>query len=171
MIISLVGYMGSGKSTVGKLLADALGYDFIDLDDEITRINGQSIEQIFKVKGEIKFRKIEHEVLKSVLNIDNLVLALGGGTPVYYNNMDLINENSVSFYLRMNPVELSERLIKEKEHRPLIKHLNDEDLIEFIAKHLFERNLFYDRAKYTLSGAGEAVQVKDKIIGLLLKVN
>src|SRR5690606_7293016 len=125
MKITLLGYMGSGKSTMGNQLATDLGFDFIDLDQYIESKENTNISGLFKNLGEIKFRKIEHERLKEVLNLPkNTVIALGGGTPVYYNNMDLINEHSHSVYLRLSPVQLFERLKNDKANRPLIHRIN-----------------------------------------------
>lgn len=147
MKISILGYMGSGKSTIGKDLAFQLGLDFIDLDAFIETKESKSIIELFSSLGEIKFRKIEHEALSEILNSKkNIILAVGGGTPVYYNNMEIINNESTSIYLRLTPNELSNRLQKEKEKRPLISHIKNEDLPEFVAKHLFERRNFYEQA-------------------------
>ena len=152
MIISLAGYMGSGKSHISKLLSDKLNFKLIDLDKEIMKKNNQTVAEIFKNRGEIYFRKQERELLEEILATENnAVLSLGGGTPAYYNNMDVIHQNSVSFYLRANVGTLSERLKKQKSKRPLIANIPDEDLPEFIAKHLFERNIFYTKAQFTIS--------------------
>lgn len=147
MKISILGYMGSGKSTIGKDLAFQLGFDFLDLDNFIEEKESKSITELFHSLGEIKFRKIEHETLSKTLNSKkNIILAVGGGTPVYYNNMEIINNESTSIYLRLTPNELSNRLQKEKEKRPLISHIRNGDLSEFVAKHLFERGNFYEQA-------------------------
>ena len=147
MKITLLGYMASGKSTIGSQLATDLGFDFIDLDQYIESKENTSIYELIKKTGEIKFRKIEHQALKEILNLPkNTVIALGGGTPVYYNNMELISENSKTVYLRLSPSELSRRLENEKEKRPLIAHIDNENLTEFIAKHLFERRPFYEKS-------------------------
>lgn len=150
MIISLLGYMGSGKSTVGKCLAKILNISFIDLDEYISVQEKKSIQEIFSMYGEIYFRTKENYYLNELLNGDNIVLSLGGGTPIYHNNMDKITNKSLSFYLKMNSSELAERLRKEKEQRPLISHLEDESLPEFIAKHLFERSSFYESAAHKI---------------------
>ncbi|GGE42833.1 shikimate kinase [Psychroflexus planctonicus] len=154
MKIVLLGYMSSGKSSVGKELAKHLQIQFVDLDHYIETKLQMNISEIFQQKGEIFFRKIENECLKEVLDNsehENLVLALGGGTPCYYNNMELINqqENTTSFYLKQNIQTLLERLWEEKESRPLISHYQDLfGLEEFIRKHLFERQFFYLQAKH-----------------------
>ncbi|MFK7832588.1 MAG: shikimate kinase [Winogradskyella sp.] len=154
MIIVLIGYMGSGKSTIGKELATALNYDFIDLDDYISDKEQITIPYLFKTKGEIYFRKKETEYLQTIIeSSDNLVLALGGGTPCYGNNMDVLKRTSqlVSIYLKLSIPLLAERLFLEREERPLISYLNSkEDLIEFIGKHLFERSYYYSKAEFTL---------------------
>ncbi|MFC7346322.1 shikimate kinase [Chryseobacterium zhengzhouense] len=152
MIISLIGYMGSGKSHISKILSDKINFKLIDLDKEISWRNKLTIPEIFEKKGEIYFRKLERETLEEILATrENIVLSLGGGTPVYYNNMEIINHNSKSIFLRASISTLVERLSKQKEKRPLIAKITDEDLPEFIAKHLFERNIFYSKAQFSIS--------------------
>ncbi len=151
MIISLVGYMGSGKSHISKILSEKINFKLIDLDKEIARRNKSTIPEIFEKKGEIYFRKLEREALEEILaSEENVILSLGGGTPVYYNNMEIINHNSKSVFLRASVGTLSERLLKQKEKRPLIAKISDENLPEFIAKHLFERNDFYNKAQVSV---------------------
>ncbi|MCO6565009.1 MAG: AAA family ATPase [Apibacter sp.] len=150
MIISLLGYMGCGKSTIGKSLAKVLLLPFTDLDNYISFHEKKTVQQIFSEHGEIHFRKKEKYYLNELINQNNVILSLGGGTPIYYDNMKLITDKSISFYLKMSPSELYERLITEKKHRPLISHLNDESLKEFIAKHLFERSAFYEQAEHII---------------------
>jgi shikimate kinase len=152
MIISLVGYMGSGKSHISKILSEKINFKLIDLDKEISRRNKLTIPEIFEKKGEIHFRKLEREALEEILATqENIILSLGGGTPVYYNNMEIINHNSKSVFLRASIATLSERLSKQKEKRPLIANISDENLPEFIAKHLFERNEFYSKAQFNIN--------------------
>ncbi|MCS3529919.1 shikimate kinase [Chryseobacterium sp. JUb7] len=152
MIISLVGYMGSGKSHISKILSEKINFKLIDLDKEISRRNKLTIPEIFEKKGEIYFRKLERETLEEILaSEENVILSLGGGTPVYYNNMEIINLNSKSIFLRASIGTLAERISKQKEKRPLIAKISDEDLPEFIAKHLFERNEFYGKAQYSIN--------------------
>ncbi|WP_294246303.1 shikimate kinase [uncultured Chryseobacterium sp.] len=151
MIISLVGYMGSGKSHISKILSDKLNFKLIDLDKEIFLRSKLTIPEIFEKKGEIYFRKLERETLEEILaGEENVVLSLGGGTPVYYNNMEIINNSSKSVFLRASVGTLAERLSKQKEKRPLIARIPEEELPEFIAKHLFERNVFYGKAQFTI---------------------
>lgn len=151
MIIVLIGYMGSGKSIVGQELAAKLGYVFEDLDNYIEARESHSISEIFATKGELYFRKIETQYLSEMMSKDrNIVLALGGGTPCYGNNIDriLMHKNSLSIFLRTSVTSLLERLKHEKRKRPLVAHISSEDeLAEFIGKHLFERSGFYNRAE------------------------
>lgn len=153
MNIVLMGYMASGKSTIGKLFAEINNKRFLDLDTYITEKEGLTIPEIFAQKGEIYFRKKEHESLKEVLeNQQDCVISLGGGTPCYANNMDLIqNKNAISIYLKASIKTLTDRLLINKENRPLIAFLEDEHVPEFIAKHLFERRFFYEQATKTIT--------------------
>ncbi len=150
MKIFLTGYMGSGKTVVGQLLAKELGYSFIDLDDQIALIEEQSIPEIFNTRGELFFRRLETEVLKDVLEEPaKLVVSLGGGTPCYGNNLELIKKaaNAKTVYLKASVDFLTNRLYNEKETRPVISHLESHELLEdFIRKHLFERSYYYNQA-------------------------
>lgn len=150
MIVVLLGYMGSGKSTVGRDLSKVLNYDFIDLDDYICEIESLSATEIFNTKGEIYFRKKESQYLEDLLNLkDNLVLSLGGGTPCYGKNLELILKNKLttSIYLKASIKEITKRLSLQKLQRPLINHLNSyNEFSEFIGKHLFERAPYYEKA-------------------------
>ena len=143
--------MASGKSTIAKILSNKLQIEAIDLDDYISEKEEDTIKNIFSKKGEIYFRKKEIQYLIELLNNKNdFVLALGGGTPCYANNMELIAKLSTSIYLKANLKTLFKRLQNEKEERPLIADLTDEKLREFIAKHLFERAPYYEQAKYQI---------------------
>ena len=145
--IFLIGYMGSGKSRLGRELSNTISYSFYDLDNFITTNEGLAINEIFEKKNELYFRAIEKKYLKELINKkDNKVISLGGGTPCYNDNMDLIlnTNNSVSIYLNRSIDFLVERLYHKIYSRPLIAHLKSkEDLKEFISKHLFERNNYY----------------------------
>ena len=160
MIVVLIGYMASGKSTIGKMLAEKLNYNFIDLDDYIEASESKSVSQIFETKGEIYFRKQETYYLKELLKSkNNIVLSLGGGTPCFGDNMDAVlnSKNTTSVYLRTSIGALVERLKIEKSKRPLIAHIEtDELLIEFIGKHLFERAQYYNKANMVISTDNKA---------------
>jgi len=166
MIIILMGYMASGKSIVGRILASKLNYDFIDLDDYIEEIEGRTISNIFKSSGEIYFRKIETKCLNEILRFDkNFVLSVGGGTPCYGNNIELIktNKNVISFFLKATINTIVSRLENEKSKRPIVSRFKtNDDLNEFIGKHLFERNQYYHEANYIIpsdeTSVGEIVE-------------
>ena len=171
MIISLLGYMGSGKTHISKKLSEKIDYKFIDLDAEIMQKNQKSISELFKDRGEIFFRKQEKEILEQILDSkENIVLSLGGGTPAYYNNMELINIKSKSIFLRANISTLTTRLLAEKDSRPLLAKIPEEELPEFIAKHLFERNHFYNQSQIIINtdnkSAEEIVNEIEKLIFL-----
>lgn len=170
MIITLVGYMGTGKSHISNILSNKLNFKLFDLDKEISKKFELSIAEIFKNHGEIFFRKAEKETLDEILSSDeSVILSVGGGTPVYYDNMERINEKSISIYLRTSVSTLSERLKKNKEKRPLIAKIPDEDLPEFIAKHLFERNPFYAKAHYIVDTDQKTTEeIAEEIIQIAL---
>ncbi len=170
MKIVLIGYMSSGKSTIGKHLADKLFLPFIDLDIYIEKKEKKSVSDIFKNKGEIYFRLIEHKYLKEILISDQkVVLSLGGGTPCYADNMNLITTTSaISFYLQTSIKVLVDRLTKEKDDRPLIASLEDNKISEFVAKHLFERRAFYEKANFIIKTEGKSKPEIIKELNVLL---
>lgn len=144
--------MGSGKSHISKLLSQKINYELIDLDHEIISKHQMKISEIFESKGEIFFRKEEKLILDGLLSSKKeAILSLGGGTPVYYDNMKSINMHSTSIFLQASVSVLAERLSRQKSKRPLIARLTDEELPEFIAKHLFERNVYYSQAQYIVN--------------------
>jgi len=152
MIIVLLGYMASGKSSVSKLLGTTLKLPVLDLDMYIETKEDKTIPEIFETKGEIYFRMKEHQYLKEVLETKKpMILSLGGGTPCYAGNMDLIHKyTQQTFYLQTSIPEIVNRVKDEKAKRPLISDISDEDLPEFIGKHLFERNVFYQQATHSI---------------------
>lgn len=160
--------MASGKSFIGKKLANLIDFDFLDLDDFIEMNEKMTVKKVFSEKGEIYFRKTENKALLSVLNSDkNMIVGLGGGTPCYFGNMDNIvnSKDSVAIYLKTPLKVLAERLKDEKDKRPLISHLNtQEDLIEFIGKHLFERSHFYNQAQVKIDANREAKYILEDIV-------
>ncbi|MAP79529.1 MAG: shikimate kinase [Aequorivita sp.] len=172
MKILLIGYMGSGKSSVGKQLATSLNLPFLDLDTEIEQKEGISIAQIFDSKGEIYFRKIEIEVLKNLLaKPTDFVLATGGGTPCYSNTMQLMlkQPNCAVVYLKTSLHELTDRLYSQKANRPLISHLNSKEVLEdFIRKHLFERAYYYNQAEVVVDNTSSIENTVQKIKKALL---
>jgi shikimate kinase len=151
--IILLGYMGCGKSTIGRLLAKKLKIPFVDIDNFLGETHGCSVPNLFKKHGEIGFRKLEKKALKDLLALTQVsVLSLGGGTPCYAENMQsVIQSTPHTFYLSPTISILCARLYLEKDHRPIISHLATEDeLQDFIAKHIFERKQFYEQANHHL---------------------
>lgn len=169
--IILVGYMGSGKSTVGRVVAENLKIKYVDLDDFIEEKERLSIRDIFELKGEIYFRKLEHKYLKELLSSQEVfVMSLGGGTPCYANNHLMLSDASVdSFYLKLSIKDLKVRLLNEKNRRPLIATVSDDNLEEFIAKHLFDRMFYYQQCYFTIPVNNDmsAEEVAGKIIASL----
>ena len=172
MVIVLLGYMGSGKSTVGMSLAQELGLSFTDLDVFIEAQMGQSISEVFQEKGEVFFRKKEHDLLKEWLKTHKSgVLALGGGTPCYANNHELLQgENRTSIYLKASIDTLFNRLLPEKAKRPLIADKTNDEMKEFIAMHLFERSFYYNQAQHTVAVDGLSIEQIVVNIEKVLKV-
>lgn len=150
--IFLTGYMGSGKSSAGKTLATQLGYEFIDLDKFIEQEYKMTIPEIFSSKGEKEFRSMEHNMLKKVVEKENIVVACGGGTPCYYNNMELMNNNGTTVYLKMSADSLVNRLMNAKEKRPLILNKDEKQLREFVNRQLEKREDVYHQAQYIVKG-------------------
>tara|TARA_A100001015_G_scaffold15585_1_gene18173 strand:+ start:118 stop:678 length:561 start_codon:yes stop_codon:yes gene_type:complete len=167
-IIVLIGYMGSGKSSVGKKLAKKLDISFIDLDQAIEKKYNKTVSNIFSEIGEIEFRKIEKKILIKILDYkSNFVLSLGGGTPCYSNNMDVINSKTKNtFYLKVPIQKLSKRLYSRKDKRPIISHIKSvEEMNNFLAKHLFERYPFYEKSNFVIdSKRDDTIEVVNKII-------
>ncbi|CAL2102999.1 shikimate kinase [Tenacibaculum sp. 190130A14a] len=166
-----LGYMASGKSTIGRLFAEKRGLNFIDLDAYIEEKEAMSVTEIFKSKGEIYFRKQENLYLKELLQLEeDFVLALGGGTPCYANNMNVLLEsaNTLSIYLKLKITTLFNRLTKEKSERPLVADLEDNDIMEFIAKHLFERGYYYNQANIIVNGDDKEVEILVEEVDRLL---
>ena len=160
----LLGYMGSGKTTLGKALSEHLGVDFVDLDVRITAEIGRSIASYMEDKGELAFRKVEHTVLERLLSEsqEDVVVALGGGTPVFYNHMEALNAAGTTVFLDVSVVELARRLEKDVD-RPLIK--DKDDVAEFVAKHLFERRPFYSLAQHRVKCDALTVEAILEAIG------
>jgi shikimate kinase len=159
----LIGFMGSGKTYWGEKWSEAIGLKHYDLDEEIEKREGKNVTAIFEAKGEEAFRKIEKEVLHSLLKLDNYILSCGGGTPCFHKNMKQMNSEGVTVYLKSSAAELAQRLQKEKETRPLIVDVNNEVLEEFIAEKLAQREGFYAKAMYHLPAQHLSLENFEKI--------
>ncbi len=148
--IYLIGFMGSGKSYWGKIWAGYYGLRLIDLDDEIVRSYGMSIDSIFEKFGEETFRRSEAEQLRKTENDKNALVACGGGVPCFGDNMDWMLNNGIVIYLKATPGYLLRRVLNETHKRPLLKKLSSSEMLSFIEKKLAEREPVYSRAHVTL---------------------
>ena len=147
MVIFLVGFMGCGKSTVGRRLAAAGGYNFVDLDEVVAEKAGMSIPEIFATQGEEAFRKLEREAIEQLSLQDRTVVATGGGAPCYGDNMRLLSERGTTVYLKMSARKLSQRLLHVRVPRPKIAGLGPEELFDYVTTLLTEREPIYMQSK------------------------
>ncbi|MCD4770035.1 MAG: shikimate kinase [Bacteroidales bacterium] len=152
MLVYLIGFMGSGKTTVARKVATQLGWDLADLDKLIETKTGLSVEDIFRDKGEQFFRKIEAEALRNIDNTRNNVVACGGGTPCFYDNMDYMNKTGFTIYLKMSAGAIKNRLGESGSVRPLIKDMSDGELLGYINKTVKQREKWYSRAAVVTDG-------------------
>lgn len=165
--IFLLGYMGSGKSSIGIRLAQKLGVRYIDTDDLIEAGEGMSITEIFSKRGEEYFRDLEQKTLLELKAYPPSIISTGGGMPCYNDGVSLMNDMGITVYLEASVDELVNRLWSERDKRPLISNLKDEsELFGFISKHLSERNSFYLKASYKVDADLEP----DKLIKELMLI-
>ena len=148
--IIIIGYMGAGKTTVGNALAKELGVPFYDLDWYIESRMRKTVKQIFDERGEEGFRKIEHNMLHEVAEFENIIISCGGGTPCFYDNMDYMNQQGETVYLKATPEVLYGHLKIGKSIRPLLLNKTPEEVQKFICEQLEYREPFYSKAKKTL---------------------
>jgi shikimate kinase len=148
-LIFLVGFMGCGKTTMGRKLSAALGYQFIDLDHVLEAQVGLPISEYFATHGEEAFRKLESAILKETAYPDNAVVSTGGGLPCFFDNMDWMNAHGQSVYMKLTPKALASRLEHAKTARPVLQGKKGDDLAAFIESKLAEREPFYSRASIT----------------------
>jgi shikimate kinase len=146
----IIGFMGSGKTHWAHQWGQAFQMPVFDLDEEIEKQSGKTVQQIFKEDGEDAFRKLEKKVLHSVSKKDDFILSCGGGTPCFFNNIKWMNQNGITIYLKATPLQLKERLQNEKDTRPLLKDVPDEMLESFIEQKLNSRIEWYSLAMYHL---------------------
>lgn len=146
--IILIGYMGAGKTTLGKALAREMNLQFCDLDWYIEERYHRTVQQIFNEKGEDGFREIEKRMLHEVADFENIIISCGGGTPCFFDNMKFMNAKAQTIYLKATPEILCEHLKMSKTERPLLKDKTPEELIDFISGSLAKREPFYNQANY-----------------------
>jgi len=165
MLIYLTGYMGSGKTTAGLKLAVKMGYAFADLDVMIENKFKITISQFFSKYGEPAFRKVEREMLIETFSYSNTVIATGGGTPCFVDNMDIINKNGISVYIKIPEKALFQRLLNSKKKRPLLFGKTDEEILDYINHQMIVREPFY--LKSCLSAEGIDIDIN----GLVVSIN
>jgi shikimate kinase len=147
MKIFLIGFMGSGKTHWGRLLSQKLSLPFFDLDEQIANAEGKTINEIFADEGEEYFRQKEKEILHIITESHStFVMSCGGGAPCYFNNIEYMNQSGTTVWINATIDTLFTRLLKEKENRPLLKNLSDEQLKSFIKKKFSDRKIYYEQA-------------------------
>lgn len=151
MTFFLIGFMGSGKTYWGKIWASIYSFNFVDLDEVIEKNEGKSIADIFEIKGEKYFREIEAAALRSFEDLENTIIACGGGTPCFYENIEWMNDKGTTIYLFSTAQEILQRVLSEQDKRPLIKKMNKGELLFFIEQKLKERENFYNSAGITVA--------------------
>jgi len=164
MKIYLIGYMGSGKSTLGKGLAKALGISWIDLDTEIETRYKVSIPDFFSKYGETAFRDVEHKVLNDISLIPDIVVSTGGGVPCFHNNMELMNQAGLTIYLQATPEIILTRIGPFAWKRPLFQQMDGTDIMEKITVHLKSREQYYQQAQITVDAANPDIQELKNLI-------
>jgi len=171
--IILIGYMGAGKTTVGKALAQELGITFYDLDWYISSRMRKTIAQIFEERGEDGFRQIERNMLHEVAEFEDVIISCGGGTPCFFDNIDYMNQQAPVVYLKAEPDVLYKHLAMSKNDRPLLRGKSKEELITFIHEQLEKRNPFYTKARYTLdvSLMDDYTKIKESVAQLRSLLN
>jgi shikimate kinase len=158
-VFFVVGFMGCGKSYWGRIWAEAYGMSFYETDELIETAEGKTIAAIFETHGEAYFRKKENEILVTLAEKSNCIVSTGGGTPCFFDNMQLMNKYGTTVYLKAAPQLLAQRLMPEKAKRPIICNIADAELEAFIAAKLDERKYFYEQAELLLDAAGAEVNV------------
>ncbi len=150
--IFLIGFMGSGKSTLGSKLARLIGYQFSDMDQLIEETAEMSVPAIFSEHGEEVFRKWEYDIISELCLREKLVISTGGGAPCHSQMMDLMNAHGTTIYIQLSPETLKDRLIRSRTERPLIKGKSESELLDFIKSLLEKRELFYKQATHIVDG-------------------
>lgn len=163
--IFLIGFMGCGKTTLGRKLATRLGYTFYDLDHLLEEQAGMSVAEYFSSFGETAFRLAESEILKNTAYGEKAVISTGGGLPCFFDNMDWMKAHGTTLYIKLSPKTLSSRLEHGKEARPLLRDKHGDELVTFIAGKLAERERFYDQAQVIADGLSLTAE---KVIELVL---
>lgn len=170
MRIFLVGFMGAGKSVIGRRLAKSLNLSFYDLDEEIESHYRMSVSSIFKKYDEACFRKLEHQTLLSFSDKDDFVMSCGGGTPCFCDNMEQMNALGTTIYIKLTASELADRIANSVKKRPLTEGKSDVELADYVSSTLTARESFYSKAKIIVdSSDADKDALEKKILELLQK--
>ena len=156
MLIFLIGFMGCGKSYIGRNLAPLMGYEHIDMDHAIERKEGMSVKEIFEQKGEDYFRNQEKEFIQSLDPTKNILISTGGGAPCFFDNMDVMNQKGITLYLNRSKENILRRLMQRPEKRPLLKGMNEEQVGQFYDERLADRKPWYEKAQLFAGDADHA---------------
>jgi len=160
MRIFIIGYMGAGKSTVGKKLANKLDVTFVDLDDAFEAKYRYSIPSFFDHFGEEKYREFENECLKEIItDHEKAVISTGGGTACFNDNISLMNDEGTTVYIKMHPKSLAERLNRARRLRPVVRDIQNDDMQKFVEEQLLERSPYYEQAMITIKG--ESIDIEE----------
>lgn len=154
MRIYLIGYMGAGKTTLAKKLAKDLKCAFIDLDEAFENQYKITVSDFFAKYGEELFRKMESELLKTTASYGDCVVATGGGTPCFFDNIDWMNDNGVTIFVKVSPKTAADRIFHSKRKRPITDGKSIDELTAFVERHYAERLPFYEKAQITVKGEG-----------------
>ncbi len=168
--IFLIGFMGSGKSYLSRRLAARIGFPYLDLDEEIELQTRQTISEFFEGKGEAAFREKEREVLIQTARFPRLVVACGGGTPCHHQNMEWMNAHGITIFVDVSAEVLYHRLLPERQHRPLIRHTDENNLENFIEAMLAERRPCYEEAHLIIKASTPHLALDEEIANRLLDV-
>jgi shikimate kinase len=164
MKLFFIGFMGCGKTTWSRKLANHLGYEFMDLDHILEAKVGMTIAEYFETHGQDAFRQLESAILKETSYPENVVISTGGGLPCFFDNMEWMNANGQTLYIKLSPKTLAERLDKGKITRPLIHGLHGDELVTFIADKLAEREGFYEQATHIVNGIDMSVEMLAEVV-------
>ena len=159
MKIFLIGFMGSGKTYWGRQLSEKLGLPFFDLDEQIESNEGKTVNELFDQHGEEKFRLLEKDTLHIITEShESFIMSTGGGTPCYFNNIEFMNNKGITVWINTSLEILTERLIKEKDHRPLIRDFDEGELKNFIHKKYADRKIYYEMARIAVEEESKTVE-------------
>lgn len=171
MRIFIIGFMYSGKSTVGKKLANLMNLNHIDTDKVFESKYNITISSFFEKYGEDLFRELEHKILLETIEEDNIIVSTGGGLPCFHNNIEIIKENGISIYLNMSPISIIHRINNSKKKRPLLQNKSPEELQQYIENLLREREVFYNQANLKIKGEDPNIKEIQSELSSYIQIN